>query len=236
MRALTELKKECMSRVISVTKHTSISCAICNENRAKRLLLHHYSYNNESVTYNQFENSDDGRLKYYSNIIDDVKKSPYNFEIFCVKCHNEVESQVAKSLETNEVHVPSHDYPLVFWTAVFITVQCRLWKTTIDSKEDYLDKLREFKKLYKIKPPCAFCDKLSTNEVTEVGTENCSEDIYIHHFPLCDYHKKINISDIVENMEIDGAIKYTVTASFPMHKDLDGNLKFNTSGLSCFFD
>jgi hypothetical protein len=135
MRALTELKKECMSRVISVTKRTSISCAICNENKPKRLLLHHYSYNNESVTYNQFENSDDGRLKYYSHIIDDVKKSPYNFEIFCVKCHNEVESQVSKTLKWGkhevggeEIQYFTYDHPTVFWTVVFITVQCRFHK------------------------------------------------------------------------------------------------------------
>jgi len=233
MRALTELKKECMSRIVG---DTPIQCSICNENRAKRLLLHHYSYNNDSVTYNQFENSDDGRLKYYSNIIDEVKKRPYNFAILCVTCHNEVESQVAKTIKFKTVEEISQTLPLAFWTVVFITAQCKLWETTIDSKEDYLDKLREFKKLYKIKPPCAFCEKLSTSEVTNVGTENCGEDIYTYHFPLCDYHKKINIFDIVKNIEIDGAIKYTVTTSFPMHKDLDDNLKFDTSGLACFFD
>ena len=243
MRALTELKKECMSRVISVTKHNSISCLVCDEIRPNRLLLHHYSYNNKSVTYNQFENSDDGRLKYYSNIIDEVKERPYNFEILCVNCHSEIESQVSKTVDikeitTKEIYEYSHDYQgdfVIFWMVVYITVRCRLDNIIIENKEDISLVKKEFNNLFKKEPnpPCAFCEKLSTSEVTNVETENGGEDIIMHHFSLCYHHKKFNIVKIEKTM--DELNQYTVTASFPMYKNSDNNLKFASTGLDEFF-
>lgn len=85
MRALTELKKESFSRVSD-----NIAC-LCGISSPKRLLIHHLSYTSESITYNKFENSDEGRLKYYANLLDEIKTDPTNFLILCFKCHKEVE-------------------------------------------------------------------------------------------------------------------------------------------------
>jgi hypothetical protein len=85
MRALTELKKLCFNLA------SQSRCFCCHEDKKKRLLLHHLSYNNDSVVYNKFENSDYGRLKYYANLIDEIKFDPTNFLVVCFDCHSELE-------------------------------------------------------------------------------------------------------------------------------------------------
>lgn len=86
MRALTELKKECFKRIGS-----NISCFCCGKDKYSNLLIHHLSYTEKSITYNKFENSDDGRLKYYANLLDEIKIDPDNFLTMCFNCHKELE-------------------------------------------------------------------------------------------------------------------------------------------------
>lgn len=230
MRALTELKKECMSRIVG---GRPIQCAICKENKPKRLLLHHYSYNNESVTYNQFENSDDGRLKYYSNMMDDVKKNPFNFEIFCVNCHNEVESQVSKTLKGEEIQYSTYDHPTVFWTAVFVTTQCRFHKkTSIDSEEDYFESVELFNQAHKpdtitsppssiLTMPCVLCNELSTTKkIIFFKNKNIGRNI----IPLCASHEEINIVDVGGPIPGEFGDMHVITASTV--KDPDCLLEF----------
>lgn len=71
MRALTELKKECFKRIGS-----NISCFCCGKDKYSSLLIHHLSYTEKSITYNKFENSDDGRLKYYANLLELIWPAP----------------------------------------------------------------------------------------------------------------------------------------------------------------
>ena len=105
MRALTELKKECMKRL----DQYNIECYICDEFRPKRLLLHHLSYYDNSVTYNQFRNDDVGRLQYYSSLIDEVEYHNDNFRILCINCHTIVEELI--KLPTHERQNFLHDRP-----------------------------------------------------------------------------------------------------------------------------
>jgi len=99
MRALTELKKECMGRIIP--DEYSICCYICYESRPKRLTIHHHCYGPQSVTYNQFENSDDGRLKYYAHLMDEIKNNINNFAVLCINCHNKLERLLKKYYDKN---------------------------------------------------------------------------------------------------------------------------------------
>jgi len=85
MRALTELKKECMKRV------GFVYCFCCENNKPKQLTMHHLAYYPDSVVFDQFDNSDDGRLKYYSHLIDEIKKRASNFFVLCNRCHETVE-------------------------------------------------------------------------------------------------------------------------------------------------
>lgn len=85
MKALTELKKECFNRV------AGSFCFCCGDNKPRKLLLHHLSYNEKSVTYNKFPNTDDGRLKYYSCLLDEIKQQPDNFLVLCINCHDIIE-------------------------------------------------------------------------------------------------------------------------------------------------
>ena len=104
MRALTELKKECFNRV----SDNWIYCIVCDEERIKKLVLHHLSYTKNSVIYNQFENSDDGRLQYHSKLLDEIKKNKNNFVILCMNCHKIVESLIDK--EIYEIQNVLHDH------------------------------------------------------------------------------------------------------------------------------
>ena len=85
MRALDELKKECFRRI----GHDICFC--CGESKLKRLLAHHRSYTSKSVTYNKWGNSDDERLKYYSNLLDEINYDHGNFLIMCFNCHKQLE-------------------------------------------------------------------------------------------------------------------------------------------------
>lgn len=95
MRALTELKKQCFIEI------GRTNCLCCNESRPKRLLVHHLSYTKDSVTYSgrnitpeiriKFSNDDYGRLKYYSNLLDEILEDKDNFIVICFKCHTELE-------------------------------------------------------------------------------------------------------------------------------------------------
>jgi len=96
LRALTELKKECISRA-----NWPVMCQLCWKRNPKQLILHHFWYSKNSVTYNQFENNDDGRLKYYAHLLDEIKKDPKNFIPLCVDCHTLIH-ELAK--------LPLHEY------------------------------------------------------------------------------------------------------------------------------
>jgi len=85
MRALIELKKECFERV------GLPECFCCENQNTKQLVLHHLSYDKDSVTYNRFENSSDGRLKYYVMLLDEIKNKPDNFLVLCMDCHQVIE-------------------------------------------------------------------------------------------------------------------------------------------------
>ncbi len=95
MRALTELKKECFERIgVKI-------CYCCYSKNPKQLIIHHLSYTKNSIIYNKFENNDDGRLKYYANLLDEIKINITNFLIFCINCHNKLEKLLR--LSYNEV-------------------------------------------------------------------------------------------------------------------------------------
>lgn len=96
MRALTELKKECIIRLVGYCQ-----CFTCDENKPKRLLIHHHGYFPDSVVYNKFEESDDGRLKYYAHLLDEIKEREENFTVLCVECHNYLEKHVKSYLAGN---------------------------------------------------------------------------------------------------------------------------------------
>lgn len=85
MKALIELKKECFNRI------SGSFCKCCYNENPRRLLIHHLSYTEKSITYNKFENSDDGRLKYYSNLLDEIKMDSENFVVLCFDCHQIIE-------------------------------------------------------------------------------------------------------------------------------------------------
>ena len=92
MKALIELKKECFSRV-----GDSI-CFCCENTNPKQLVLHHLSYTKNSIIYSKFENNDDGRLKYYSNLLDEIKQDPNNFLVLCIDCHQVIEKLLKMEL------------------------------------------------------------------------------------------------------------------------------------------
>lgn len=85
MKALIELKKECFNRI------SGSYCKCCYNENPKQLLIHHLSYTEKSITYNKFDNSDDGRLKYYSNLLDEIKMDINNFVVLCFDCHQIIE-------------------------------------------------------------------------------------------------------------------------------------------------
>ena len=123
MRALTELKKECMGRV-RYGNHSK-DCFICFESRPKRLTIHHHCYDRHSITYNQFENSDDGRLKYYAHLMDEIKNDPDNFTVLCINCHSKLERLLKKFFDEKI-------------RTVFLPKNYRLeliYETTIESRE-----------------------------------------------------------------------------------------------------
>lgn len=92
MKALLELKKECFNRVGESV------CFCCENINPKQLVLHHLSYTKNSVIYNKFENSDDGRLKYYSNLLDEIKQDPSNFLVLYIECHQVIEKLLKMKL------------------------------------------------------------------------------------------------------------------------------------------
>lgn len=92
MKALTELKKECINRIYEATNNFyKPYCHSCYNGKVKNLILHHLEYTNNSIVYKNFENSDDGRLKYYSCLLDEIKEDPYNFTVLCGYCHTYLE-------------------------------------------------------------------------------------------------------------------------------------------------
>ena len=146
MRALTELKKECMKRLIS--RDSQVNCKICDEMRPKRLLIHHVSYDRNSITYNQFENSDDGRLKYYSTLLDEIKRrGPENFVTLCINCHNKLEKLVSKSLHEKIIYKIEDEK---FYRIYSITVACRI------SKKSVTQIMNEFNKT---SLTCVYCNE-----------------------------------------------------------------------------
>jgi hypothetical protein len=94
LRALTELKKECFKHIGS-----NLSCFCCGESKLIRLLVHHLSYTSKSVTYNKWGNSDHERLKYYSNLLDEIKEDNDNFLVLCFNCHKRLEELLKMSYE-----------------------------------------------------------------------------------------------------------------------------------------
>lgn len=117
MRALTELKKECFSHLNFPSK-----CLCCAEDKPRRLLLHHLSYSNDSVTYNKsksckFSNNDYGRLKYYAHLLEDeILDNVDNFIIVCFKCHKILEDLLKMNQKevyeifTKEIHTRKRFY------------------------------------------------------------------------------------------------------------------------------
>lgn len=91
MKALIELKIECFNRI------SGSFCSCCYNDNPKLLVIHHLSYRENSVTYNKFDNSDDGRLKYYSNLLDEIKSDYSNFVVLCFDCHQVIEKLLKMS-------------------------------------------------------------------------------------------------------------------------------------------
>ena len=91
MKALIELKKECFNRI------AGCFCCCCYNKNPKQLVIHHLGYTEKSVTYNKFENSDDGRLQYYSKLLDEIKQDGSNFVVLCFECHQVIEKLLKMS-------------------------------------------------------------------------------------------------------------------------------------------
>lgn len=85
--ALKSLRKLCFVR-LDITTGWGRSCRTCET--TKGLLIHHSKYYSDSVTYNQFEDSEIGRLQYYSKLLDEIKKEYGNLVILCFSCHEEL--------------------------------------------------------------------------------------------------------------------------------------------------
>lgn len=108
MRALTEIKKVCFGYVwecgMNYFHYESENpyCEICGESKPKRLVLHHINYNEDSVTYNQFNNSDIGRIQYHAMLLNEIFSNPHNFNILCVGCHEKLEESLR--LTTQKVY------------------------------------------------------------------------------------------------------------------------------------
>jgi hypothetical protein len=76
------IKLHCMGFVSN-----PVECFYCKEENIKYLLLHHISYNRNSVTYNKFANSLNGRVEYHSGLLNEVMSNPKNFLVLCFECH-----------------------------------------------------------------------------------------------------------------------------------------------------
>ena len=91
MNALIALKKECFNRI------GGSFCSCCDNDNPSHLIIHHLSYSEKSITYNKFENSYDGRLKYYANLLDEIKFDYSNFVVLCFDCHQIIEKLLKMS-------------------------------------------------------------------------------------------------------------------------------------------
>lgn len=99
MNPLNALKEECFKRCCKHDEDSTCcfcrhECYICAHDRISHLVLHHYTYNENSVIYNQFDNTNDGRLEYYVSLLKEIKKSRDNFIILCMKCHESLEDML----------------------------------------------------------------------------------------------------------------------------------------------
>jgi hypothetical protein len=74
-------------------------CRCCANESPKQLLLHHLNYFSDSVTYDQFGNSDDERLKYYAYLLDEISAHENNFCVLCIQCHEIIEKLLKMTLE-----------------------------------------------------------------------------------------------------------------------------------------
>ena len=124
LRVLTELKNFCFEQ-LEVNCHKS--CFVCANPKTSSLLIHHLKYTKNSIIYNQFENSDIGRLQYYSRLLDEIKSNPRNLIILCYRCHEKLEELLkmkwidaytwlnthenSKTWETNRLEIILEDRP-----------------------------------------------------------------------------------------------------------------------------
>ena len=122
------LKRECFSRITD-----NISCRGCNENKTKRLLLHHIRYNKNSVVYNKFENSDDGRLKYHVNLLDEINQDPSNFIICCFTCHQLLERMISK-YPTYSVENQISCYCDLHEMTIYYLEITQMWAITVEKR------------------------------------------------------------------------------------------------------
>lgn len=165
MRALTELKKICFDLL------EQYRCYCCLENKPRHLLLHHLIYNTDSVVYNQFENSDYGRLKYYANLIDEIKLYPNNFLVVCFNCHGVLEDILKNDYDT--IRVIFKDDPSLkdkFLGACKLTLDMRKNYTAFDeatydviSPPNFIKNLGDVKTIDEAKQ---FLEKIERNELS----------------------------------------------------------------------
>ncbi len=202
MKALIELKKECMSR-LTITE-SSICCFVCKDIRAKRLCIHHFGYDKNSITYNKFENSNDGRLKYYSTLLDEIKNDPSNFITLCINCHTKLEQLVKNNknqVDFERTENDEMDYILA------ITLGCKLNKS---KGGELLKKVRgDFAK-------CMYCktfmdEKPTFKEGYTYGFSvcgNCTKEFHLQ--PLFEQTDTINdLSKLTpEEIKFSGAAHY----------------------------
>ena len=89
---LIHIKIHCMCWVSN-----RIVCFYYGLDDIEKLLLHHKSYFFNSIIYKPYGNSLEGRIKYYSSLINEVMVNPKNFLILCFKCHSMRHGKIERS-------------------------------------------------------------------------------------------------------------------------------------------
>ena len=132
LRALTELKKECMRRL--GFKY----CRCCYNSKPKQMTIHHLAYYPDSVVYDQYGNSDDERLKYYSYLLDEIKIREKNFWVMCNGCHQFLEKLLRMSFSDADHYFKYNRIMQGMYKAYTTTIKAR-YPTTTEKKWTGLD-------------------------------------------------------------------------------------------------
>lgn len=89
-------------------------CECCENDDMSNLIIHHLSYDRDSIIYDSFEDNVTGQIQYYAMLCDEIKYNRTNLRIMCFDCHSTLEGYI-KEVKAGELNTRSDVEEKIQW-------------------------------------------------------------------------------------------------------------------------